>query len=154
MWFKLFAQSFNNQSGSLSREKKSDFRSFSPLCEHFPRLFLFLIVPGFIFWRSRSDLRWWFCAASPSPPPALTRHCPPGQGGWCGTFQTSCGTGGEPHLARTSWLTCGPVLAGGPGPPSWAASSWQCQPWKSESGWETDKRHTVSGRKERYMKSD
>lgn len=83
-----------------------------------------------------SDLLWWFCAASPSLLPVLTPRCPPGQGGWCphGTFQTSCGTGGGPHLARTGWLTCGLGQAGGPGLPSSAASSWQNQPWRSD-GW-------------------
>lgn len=102
---------------------------------------------------SLSDLLWWFCAASPCLPPVLTPHCPPGQGGWCGTFQTSCGIGGEPRLARTGWLTCGPELAGGLGPPSWAASSWQCQPWRRH-GWATDKRDTVGERKEQNMTFD
>lgn len=100
-------------------------------------LFLDYNIPGLVIFSlslSLSDLLWWFCAASPCLRPVLTPHCPPGQGGWCphGTFQTSCGRGGEPRLARTGWLTCGLGPAGGPGPPSRAASSWQSQPWRRD----------------------
>lgn len=101
---------------------------------------------GLLFFPSPSfsDLLWWFFAASLCLLPVLTPDCPPGQGGWCpyGTFQTSCGIGGEPRLARTGWLTCGPGPAGGPGPPSSVASSWQCQPWRRD-GWVRVKRGTV-----------
>lgn len=90
------------------------------------------MFPGLLFFpfSPLSDLLWWFCAASPCLPPVLTPHCPPGQGGWCphGTFQTSCGKGGGPRLARISWPPCGLGPAGGPGPLSWAASSWKSQP--------------------------
>lgn len=106
-------------------------------------------------WHSFFDLLWWFCAASPCLLPVLTRHYPPGQGGWCphGTFQTSCDIDGELRLAKTGWLSCGPELAGALGPPSWAASSWQCQPWRRH-GWATDKRDTVGERKEQNMTFD
>ena len=112
---------------------------------------------GLLFFPSPSfsDLLWWFFAASLCLLPVLTPDCPPGQGGWCpyGTFQTSCGIGGEPHLARTGWPTCGPGPAGGPGPPSSAASSWQCQPWRRD-GWVRVKRDTVDERTEWNMTSD
>lgn len=54
--------------------------------------------------------------------------------GWCsrGTFQTSCGRGGERRWARTGWQTCGPGSAAGPAPPSWAASSCLNRPCHTE----------------------
>lgn len=112
----------------------------------FAWLFWDYMFLGLLFFPSLSlfGLLWWFCAAAPFLLPVLTPHCPPGQGGLCphGTFQTSCGTGGEPRLVRTGWPTCGLGPPGGPGPPSWAASSWQCQPWRRD-GWVRDRRETV-----------
>lgn len=154
MWFKLFAQSFNNQSGSLSGEKKVIFALSAHCVNIFPGYFYSSLFLGLFF---DVHVLTYDCGfAQPlllSPPP------------WHDTVLQARGVGAElsrqvaVQAASRTWRGQAGWLAGrcwlvGLVPPHGLRHLGSVSPGGVSRGWEKDKRHTVSERKERYMKFD